>query len=141
MAVTGFFKAEACFKVKGNKFYGDYTTTEVDTRTIVNEKYEGLVPPQNGIKLTVSTYDDDKVTFTIGKYYFTGEYEKDHDEDTLYTLGFGYKGHMYEITVDIRGQLVSFDEWLSFGDFDDGNEPDNHYTNESKEISWKLVDL
>jgi hypothetical protein len=139
--VTGIFKAEACFKVKNNKFYGDYTTTEVDTRTIVNEKYEGLVPPQNGIKLTVSTYDHDKVTFTIGKYYFTGEYKDEHNKNTLYTLGFGYKGHMYEITVNVKGELVSFDEWLSFGDFDDGNEPDSHYTKKSKNISWELVDL
>ena len=139
--VTGIFKAEACFKVKGNKFYGDYTTTEVDTRTIVNEKYEGLVPPQNGIKLTVSTYDDDRVTFTIGKYYFTGEYKDEHDKDTLYTLGFGYKGHMYQITVDVKGELVRFKEWYNYGDFEDDNEPDNQYTKKSKDISWELVDL
>lgn len=139
--VIGIFRAECVEKVKNNKFYGNYTTTEIDSRTIVNDKYVGLVPPQNGIKITIKTWFGDKVTFTIGKYYFTGEYEKDYDENTLYSLGFGYKGHMYEVTVDIRGQLVSFDEWANYGDFDDGNEPDSHWTKKSKGIKWELVDL
>lgn len=139
--VIGIFRAECVEKVKNNKFYGNYTTTDIDTRTIVNDKYVGLVSPQNGIRITIKTCFGDKVTFTIGKYYFTGEYEKDHDENTLYSLGFGYKGHMYEVTVDIRGQLVSFDEWANYGDFDDGNEPDSHWTKKSKGIKWELVDL
>ena len=141
MAVIGFFRAECVETVKNNKFYGNYTATDIDSRTIVNDKYVGLVPPQNGIRITIKTCFGDKVTFTIGKYYFTGEYEKDHDENTEYELGFGYKGHMYQITVDIRGQLVSFDEWANYGDFDDGNEPDSHWTKKSRGIKWELVDL
>ena len=141
MAVMGIFKAECSEKVKGNKFYGDYVTTKVDSRTIVNQKYVGLVPPKSGIKFTITTLSGDKVTFIIGKYYFTGEYEKDHDANTEYSLGFGYDGHMYDICVDALGELVSLDEWYSYGDFEDGNEPDIHYTKKSRDIKWELMDI
>ena len=139
--VIGIFKAECSEKVKGNKFYGDYVTTKVDSRTIVNQKYEGLIPPKNGIKFTINTLSGDKVTFIIGKYYFTGEYEKEWNKDTEYTLGFGYDGHMYEICVDALGQLVYLYEWESYNDFNDGNEPDCRWRKNSKGIKWELVDM
>jgi len=45
------------------------------------------------------------------------------------------------VTVDVRGQLISLDEWYGMGEFEDGNEPDNHYTKKSKGIKWELVDM
>jgi hypothetical protein len=48
---------------------------------------------------------------------------------------------VYEACVDVNGQLVSFDEWINIGDFEDGNEPDNHYTKRSRGIKWELVDM
>jgi len=139
--VIGNFKAECSEKVKDNKFYGDYVTTKVDSRTIVNQKYEGLIPPKNGIKFTINTLSGDKVTFIIGKYYFTGEYEEEWNENTEYTLSFAYAGHLYEINVDALGQLVSLYEWYSYSDFEDGNEPDCTWRKRSKAIKWELMDI
>lgn len=139
--VIGIFKAECSEKVKGNKFYGNYTATDIDTRTIVNDKYEGLVPPKSGITFTITTLSGDKVKFIIGKYYFTGEYKKEHNKHTEYELGFGYKGHMYQVCVNYLGELVFLNEWYSYGDFEDGNEPDNHWSKNSKGIKWELMDI
>ena len=139
--VIGIFKAESIVKVKNNPFYGDYEVKTEMSTTIVNEKYIGLVPPQNGIIVTVVTCDDNKVTFTIGKYFFTGEPESEVDDMTLFTKSFTYDGHVYEITVDKIGQLVSFDEWYNIGSFENDNEPDSHFSKRSKGISWKLVEM
>lgn len=139
--VIGIFKAETTRKVKDNPFYGNYEVKEETTKTIVNEKYVGLVSPKNGIMVTIKTIDGDKVTFTIGKYYITGEPENEVDEDTEFSVSFSYNAHVYEIVVDTNGQLISFDEWYNVGDFEDGNEPDNHYTKRSKGIKWELLDV
>lgn len=141
MAVIGFFKAESTRKVKNNRYYGNYEANKTTWETIVNEKYVGLVPPKNGIKITIKTNDGIKVTFTLGKYFFTGEYEAEYDENSEFSISFGYDGHVYEACVDVNGQLVSFDEWINTGDFEDGNEPDNHYTKRSRGIKWELVDM
>ena len=144
--VIGIFKAESVVKVKNNPFYGNYEVKSETTETIVNEKYVGLISPKNGIRLTIKTIDDEEVTFTIGKYFITGEAEnlwgEDEEIDPMeFSTSFSYKGHVYEISVDHLGQLVSFDEWYNIGDFEDGNEPDNHYTKRSKGIKWELVDI
>ena len=152
--VIGIFKAESVVKVKNNPFYGNYEVKNETTETIVNEKYVGLISPKNGIRLTIKTMDGEEVTFTIGKYFITGEEEKTaseveslwEDEEEAnnpmeFSTSFSYKGHVYEISVDHLGQLVSFDEWYNLGDFEDGNEPDNHYTKRSKGIKWELVDI
>ena len=133
-------KIESVSKVKGNKFYGNYEVRNVHTRTVINEKYEGLISPNNGIVVTIKTIDGDKVTFTIDKHYYTGELPKDVDRDTTFSTSFGYDGCIYEIEVDVEGNLVSFSEWFSRGDFEDGNEPDNHYTAKSRGIKWELLD-
>lgn len=149
--VIGIFKAESVRKVKNNPFYGNYEVKSETSETIVNEKYVDLISPKNGIRLTIKTIDGEKVTFTIGKYFITGE-EVNVDTETiledeeinpmeLFSTSFSYKGHVYEISVDHLGQLVSFDEWYNLGDFEDGNEPDNHYTKRSKGIKWELVDM
>ena len=62
------------------------------------------------------------------------------DKYTEFSTSFGFGGHLYEITVDTRGQLVSLDEWYGMGDFEDGNDPDNHYTKKSKGIKWELFE-
>jgi hypothetical protein len=148
--VIGIFKAESVVKVKNNPFYGNYEVKSETTETIVNEKYVGLISPKNGIRLTIKTMDGEEVTFTIGKYFITGEEVNDgtetiwEDEEINpmeFSTSFSYKGHVYEISVDHLGQLVSFDEWYNLGDFEDGNEPDNHYTKRSKGIKWELVDI
>lgn len=146
--VIGIFKAESTRKVKNNPYYGDYVVKSEVNETIVNEKYVGLVSPKNGINVTINTIDGDSVTFTIGKYFITGENEKEvgsyceeEINPTEFSTSFAYKGHVYEIIVDYLGQLVSFDEWYNVGDFEDGNEPDNHYKKNSKGIKWELVDM
>lgn len=139
--VIGILKVEKTTKVKNNPFYGNYEIKDTYTHNIVNEKYVGLVSPENGIHIVVKSIDGDKLDITIGKYVFTGEHEKDFDEDTEFSTSFGFSGHIYEVIVDARGQLISLDEWYSYGDFEDGNEPDNHYKKNTKGIKWELVDM
>jgi len=124
--------------VENNPFYGNYVVSENYTQTIVNEKYVGLVPPKNGLSVVLA---DKGISFIIGKYIFTGEPENEVDETTEFSATFTYKGCAYEVIVDHLGQLISFDEWLSVADFEDGNYPDNHYTKKDKDIKWKLVEM
>jgi hypothetical protein len=139
--VIGILKVVKTTKVKNNPYYGNFEITDTFTHHIVNEQYIGLVSPQNGIHVVVKSIDGDKLDITVGKYAFTGEIEKDYDEDTEFSTSFGFGGHLYEITVDTRGQLISLDEWYGMGDFEDGNEPDNHYTKKSNGIKWDLIDM
>ena len=139
--VIGELKVVKTTKVKNNPYYGNFEITDTFTHHIVNEQYIGLVSPQNGIHVVVKSIDGDKLDITVGKYAFTGEREKDYDEDTEFSTSFGFGGHLYEITVDTRGQLISLDEWYGMGDFEDGNEPDNHYTKKSNGIKWDLLDM
>jgi len=139
--VIGILKVEKTTKVKNNQFYGNYEVKDTYTHNIVNEKYVGLVSPENGIHIVVKSIDEDKLNITIGKYAFNGESEEDFDEDTEFSTSFEFSGHVYEVIVDTRGQLISFDEWYSYGDFEDGNEPDNHYKKNTKGIKWELVDM
>jgi hypothetical protein len=127
--------------VKDNPFYGNYVVSDNYTKTIVYEKYVGLVSPKNGVAITLRMNDNNNVTFIIGKYFFTGEREKDYDENTEFSVSFSYNGGVYEATADVNGQLISFDEWFSTNDYEDGHEPDNHYTKKSKDIVWELVDM
>jgi hypothetical protein len=132
-------KVECVEKVKGNRFYGGYEIKTEYTRTITEEKYDGLVCPKHGIAITIKNMDGVKVTFKLDSHYFTGELEKDIDEDTTFSTSFGFSGCIYEVEVDREGNLVSFDEYFSRGDFEDGNAPDNHYTANSKGIKWELI--
>lgn len=138
--VIGELKVVKTTKVKNNPYYGDYEVVDTFTHHIVDEKYVGLVSPENGIHITVKSIDGDKLDITVSKYAFTGEIEKDSDKYTEFSTSFGFAGHLYEITVDTRGQLVSLDEWYGMGDYEDGNEPDNHYTKRSKGIKWELFE-
>ena len=136
--VIGELKIECVEKVENNPFYGGYEIRTNYTRTIVNEKCDGLVYPENGIAIT---FEDPqrKITFTLDRHYFTGGLDKDVEDDTTFSQSFYYEGRVYEVEVDIKGNLVSFDEYLDRNDFEDGNEPDNHYTAESTDIKWELV--
>lgn len=138
--VIGELKVVKTTKVKNNPYYGDYEVVDTLTHHIVDEKYVGLVSPENGIHITVKSIDGDKLDITVSKYAFTGEIEKDSDKYTEFSTSFGFCGHLYEVTVDTRGQLVSLDEWYGMGDYEDGNEPDNHYTKRSKGIKWELFE-
>ena len=42
--------------------------------------------------------------------------------------------------VFFDGEFFSVDEWLSIGDFEDGNDPDNTWYNRSKGIKWELIE-
>jgi hypothetical protein len=138
--VIGELKIECVERVKNSRFYGDYEVRNLFIRTIINERYDELVSPQNGIVIKFKTMDGDKVTFTIDRHYYTGEVEKRADVDTIFSTSFGFGGCIYEVSVDINGNLVSLDEWFGRGSFEDGNEPDNHYTAKSRGIKWELID-
>ena len=141
--VIGIFKAESTREVKNNPFYGDYQVKEEVSKTIVNEKYTGLVPPKNGIKITFENADCREVTFTIGKYFFTGVRKSEYDEDSEFSATFDNAGHIYEVCVDCNGDLISLDEWYDRGDFEDGNEPFYHHikTNVDELLEYELIDM
>jgi len=136
--IVGELKIEKTIKVKNNPFYGDYEVKTGLTQTIVNEKYVGLESPKYGIIIKFKNIDNDNVTFTIGKYYFTGE--PIGEECDMFSTSFSFDGHIYEVSVDYNGQLISLDEWYSIGDFEDGAEPDSHYRKHSKGIKWELLE-
>ena len=138
--VIGELKVVKTVKVKNNPYYGDYEVVDTFTHHIVDSQYVGLASPENGIHITVKNIDGDKLDITVSKYAFTGEIEKLSDKDTEFSTSFGFGGHLYEITVDVRGQLVSLDEWYGMADFEDCNDPDNHYTKKSKGIKWELFE-
>lgn len=138
--VIGELKIECIRKVKNNPFYGNYEVRSTTTQTIINERYTGLVSPKHGIIIVFNTIDNDKVTFTIDRHSYTGEPEAECDKDTIFSTSFTHHGHVYEVSVDLDGNLVSLDEWYNTGDFEDGTEPDNHYTAKSRGIKWELLD-
>ena len=139
--VIGILKVEKTDKVKNNPYYGNYEITDTYTRHIVNEKYVGLVSPPNGIHIKVESCEGDKLDITIGKYAFTGEREQVFDETVDFSISFDFNGHIYEATLDSKGQFRSLNEWISSADFEDGNEPDNHYDRKSRGIKWELLDM
>ena len=139
--IIGYVKVEKTTKVKNNSYYGNYEIKDTYTHHIMNEKYVGLVSPDKGIHITVKTAcDGDTLDIIVTKYAFTGEIEKYSDKYTEFSTSFGFDGHIYEVTVDVRGELVSLDEWYGYGDFEDGNEPDGHWTKRSKGIKWELLE-
>jgi len=133
-------KIESVKKVKNNHFYGDYEIKETNVRTIINEKYEGLVSPAKGIVITFKTIDGDKVTFTIDRHYYTGLKPCEIDKGTTFDTSFSYGGHIYEVSVNEEGGLEYLYEWYSIGGFEDGNDADNVYTGKSKGVKWELID-
>ena len=137
--IIGEVKVTKTTKVKDNPFYGDYEIVDTYTHHIVNEKYVGLVSPDKGIHIVVKSIDGDKLDIIVTKYAFTGKVEIYSDEYTEFSTSFGFGGHIYEVSVDKSGNLVSLDEWYGMGDFEDGNEPDNHYTGKSKEIKCETL--
>ena len=137
--IIGEVKVTKTTKVKNNPYYGDYEIVDTFSHHIVNEKYVGLVSPDKGIHIIVKSIDGDKLDIIVTKYAFTGEIEKYSDKYTEFSTSFGFGGHIYEVTVDKSGNLVSLDEWYGMGDFEDGNEPDNHYTGKSRGIKWELL--
>jgi len=137
--IIGEVKVTKTTKVKNNPYYGDYEIVDTFTHHIINEKYVGLVSPDKGIHIIVKSIDGDKLDIIVTKYAFTGEDERHFDKYSDFSTSFGFGGHIYEVTVDKSGNLVSLDEWYGMGDFEDGNEPDNHYTGKSKGIKCETL--
>jgi hypothetical protein len=139
--VIGEVKVTKTTKVKNNPYYGNYEIVDTFSHHIVNEKYVGLVSPDKGIHIVVKSFDGDKLDIIVTKYAFEGEIEKYSDKYTEFSTSFGFGGHIYEVSVDKSGNLVSLDEWYGMGDFEDGNEPDSHYTGESKGIKCETLNV
>jgi hypothetical protein len=138
--VIGELKIECIRKVKNNPFYGNYEVRSTTTQTIINERYTGLVCPKHGIVIKFKSIDGDRLTITIDRHCYTGEPEGECFKGTIFSTSFTHHGHVYEVSVDLDGNLVSLDEWYNTGDFEDGTEPDNHYTAKSRGIKWELLD-
>ena len=138
--VVGILRVEKTTEVKNNPFYGNYKIKDTFTHHIVNERYTGLVSPKKGIHIVVGSIDGDNLDISINKYAFTGEPEKEYNEYTEFSTSFGFGGHIYEVSVNIHGELASLDEWYSLGDFENGNEPDNHYKKNSSSIKWETME-
>jgi hypothetical protein len=139
--IIGEVKVTKTTKVKDNPFYGNYEIVDTFTHHIINEKYVGLVSPDKGIRIVVKSIDGDKLDIIVTKYAFTGKVEIYSDIYTEFSTSFGFGGHIYEVSVDKSGNLVSLDEWYGMGDFEDGNEPDSHYTGESKGIKCETLNV
>ena len=140
--VVGTLRIEETTKVKNNPFYGDYEAKSVFTRTLVNQKYVGLVSPKNGIHITIEGTDgDDNIDIYLNKYYFEGIPEKEAVDDSDFSISFTYGGHVYEVTVDANGQLITLCEWLNIGDFEDCLDPDNVWRKRSRGIKWELIEM
>ena len=137
-----FFNAPTTRYFYDNIIYRHDEDKDVYPQTITNEEYNNLVNPKNGLIVTIKDKDaKEETTFTFSKYFYTGELQNKADEDTEFSTTFAYKGHVYEITVDACGQLISLDMWINTGDYEDGTEPDEHYTKKSKGIKWTLMEL
>ena len=133
-------KIESVKKVKNNHFYGDYEIRETNVRTIINEKYYGLVSPAKGLVITLKTIDGDKVTFTIDRHYYMGLKLCEIEDGTTFDTSFTFNGHIYEVSVNYKGELEHLYEWYSYSNFEDGNDADNVYTGKSKGVKWELID-
>lgn len=138
--VVGTLRIEETTKVKNNPFYGDYEAKSVFTRTLVNQKYVGLVSPKAGIHITIKGTGGD-IDIYLNKYYFEGIPENEADKDDDFSISFTYGGHVYEVTVDGCGQLITLCEWLNIGDFEDCLDPDNVWRKRSKGIKWELIEM
>ncbi len=134
-------KIESVKSVKNNPFYGAFEIRECCTRTIINEKWDGLVAPEKGIIITFKNIDGDKVTFTFDRHYFTGLKPCEIVKGATWDTSFGcFGGHIYEVNVNAKGELEWLYEWYSISDYEDGNEADNIYKKNSKGVKWELID-
>jgi len=138
--VIGELKIESSRKVKDNLFYGDFEIRNEYKRTIINEKYEGLISPKYGIVIRFKSIDAENLTITIDRHYFTGLKPTEIVDGGTFDTTFGYNGAIYQVCVNIDGELEEMYEWYSRSDYDDGNEPDNHYTKRSKSVKWEKLD-
>ncbi len=138
--VLGFLKIEETRKVKNNPYYGNYEVKSEYTQTITNQRYTGLVSPQKGIVIKFTNIDGNKLTVTISKYAFTGERAQDYDKDCPFSATFCFNGHVCEVTVNYKGELITLHEWYNLGDFEDDIIPDSRYTTKSRGIKWELID-
>ena len=140
--VVGKLRVEETSHIKDNPFYGDYEAKSVYTRTLVNQKYVGLVSPKAGIHITIErTPYDDSIDIYLNKYYFEGIPENEATEDDDFSISFTYGGHVYEVTVDANGQLITLCEWLNIGDFEDCLDPDNVWRKRSRGIKLELIEM
>lgn len=139
--MIGRLRVQTARIVKDSQFHGDYVVMTELFKTICSEKDGGLVYPKKGIHITLKDERTGKVdNFYIGKYFITGEVEEEIDMYTEFSTTFAYEGNIYEIIVNINGNLIAFNEWLNTGDYEDGYDPDNEYTQYSKEIEWEKID-
>ena len=135
--VIGALKIGCITKVKNNPFYGDYEVKTELNKTIVNEKCEGLEYPKYGIVIRFNNCDSSDLIFSIDRHYFTGEpVDEECDE---FSTSFCFDGHVYEVMVDYNGELKYVNEWYHLGDFEDGTEPDNHYTSDMNNVECEIL--
>lgn len=124
---------------ENNPFYGKVNETTTFERTITCEKCDGVVFPENGIRIVFPFDDIHTLEVIIGRFYFTGEREEDCDKDTIFGVSYSYEECTYEVNVNQKGELVSLGEWLVNGEYEDGAEPDNYYSKDDERIQWELV--
>ncbi len=138
--VVAELKIESVNKIKNNPYYGDYEVRHVDVRTIENQKYEGLVSPEKGIVLKFKCMDGDRLTITIDRHYFMGLTPMEVVNDSTFSTSFAHNGRIYEVNVNTKGELEYMCEWASYYEFEEGYDPDNEYTGNSKAVKWELLE-
>ena len=110
---------------KKNPFYGKVSSTQTlnDEYELDKDEREEIAP--HGISLVCYIHDDVKLSIEVSKHHLN--YDADNWFDTTFVMG----SHVFELEVkfDDKGKIknVVLRQWLCYGDFEDGEEPDYAY--------------
>ena len=134
-------KFKATFKdfFTNAKFYGNVEQVDVVESTFVSD-YDnrvGLLPAN--FSGTINLHHDINLEITCNSAAF------DETGDGTYSVFFQHIGNVYELWAGISGRKVvkfGLNEWLSYGDYEDGNDADYvYYDVDFTTYSWVYLPL
>lgn len=110
---------------KKSPFYGKVASVQTLEENYELDKDEREEIAPHGISLVCYIHDDVKLSIEVSKHHLN------HDADNWFDTTFVMGSHVFELEVkfDDKGKIknVVLRQWLSYGEFEDGEEPDYTY--------------
>ena len=123
-----------------NPFYGKVASVQTLEENYELDKDEREEIAPHGISLVCYIHDDVKLSIEVSKHYLN--YNLDYWFDTTFVMG----NHVFDLNVkfDDNGNIVNITlyQWLSYADYEGGDEWDYAYYSTSNEITnIKIIDM
>lgn len=110
---------------KKSPFYGKVASVQTLEENYELEKDEREEIAPHGISLVCYIHDDVKLSIEVSKHHLN------HDADNWFDTTFVMGSHVFELEVKFGNkdniENVILRQWLSYGEFEDGEEPDYDY--------------